>query len=302
MSFNIRRAYNTAREIIRDSARIAVDLRNGADRPDLRASSSNKTIEGLADLVTRADIEVQESILQKLIKHKLNTIPLNAEEKPRNSRARNFPAKGDYKWTVDPIDGTLNYKAGTKEKSIRKLLESAVSEFGNPAEHLRPNEWGTMIGLSERLNPIFGVIYIPDEDSVYHSRINQKAYVNKDGNMVEVRAAEEDEFKTTDIIFVNSELYGPLPKTSLTVRRHGSYAYMCTRIASGESIGIISKKPKLYDIVAPICIVRGAGGVVLDEKGKNATLNSKFFIFGPNVRYVSGMLHFFRETFGDDVV
>lgn len=297
MSFNVRQAYNVAREIIRECARVAVDLRNGADRPDLKASASNQSIEGLADLVTRADIEVQELILQKLIKHKLNEIPIVAEEKPRHSLARNFASKGDFKWTVDPIDGTLNYKSGTKEKSIRDLIESAVKEFGKVSEHLKPNAWGTMIGLVENSEPSFGVIYVPEDDAVYHSRTNHPAYVNKVGGMTEIKASGEVEFKLGDIVYVNSELYNQLPKNAMPIRRHGSYAYMCTRIASGESFGIISKRPKLYDVVPPICIVRGAGGVVLDEKGNDASPSSKFVVFGPNARYVSGMLHFFRETF-----
>jgi len=298
MIFGIRKAYNLSRRIIREAGQIAESMRAGMDRPNLNVSDFDKTIEGLANLTSRADKEVQDFILTKIKKENLTYSKLIIEEPSKPSIVKCFDKTSDYTWLIDPIDGTLNYEAGSSNKDVRNILEKHVREMGEkPEEHLNPDVWGTMIALIEDKKPQFGVIYIPRDNKVYHSRIDKPAFSEKEG--IEEKAESSPEgFSELYPVYVNSQFYNRLPKKgNKKIARHGSYAFRACQIAEGAKLAIISKKPKLYDIVAPICIVRGAGGVVLDEEGNNSTLDSKFFIFAPNDKYAKTLIHVFNENF-----
>lgn len=76
------------------------------------AKSNNKFSTGFAgiDIVTEADLAVQEVILAEMAKTKLIDCKLIAEED--TPLAKKFTGKNGLTLTLDPIDGTLLYAAG----------------------------------------------------------------------------------------------------------------------------------------------------------------------------------------------
>lgn len=76
-----------------------------------------------ADVVTEADIEVQEFILKAMLDTSLRACLLFAEEETPS--AKKFPRRGPYRLTLDPIDGTGLYAKGKKLFSIIVGLHDA---------------------------------------------------------------------------------------------------------------------------------------------------------------------------------
>lgn len=68
------------------------------------------------DVVTDADIEIQETILSALSKTKLSACRVVAEEKTES--VNKFNQNGDILLAIDPIDGTYRYAAGAPIYSI----------------------------------------------------------------------------------------------------------------------------------------------------------------------------------------
>lgn len=82
------------------------------------ATSSQKFNTGFSeiDIVTSADLEVQEFILSKLANSKLKDCEIIAEE--NTPTAAKFAKKSQFVLTLDPIDGTKLYATGKKMFSV----------------------------------------------------------------------------------------------------------------------------------------------------------------------------------------
>ncbi len=293
-----RKAFKLSKILAREAGLLAMRMRDGHDMPDLQSAHENNNIVGIADLVTKADVKAQELILNGIIDKGLNRCGVIAEEKYRHSSVRRFTGAGSYKWTVDPIDGTLNFKAGSANPTIRKLLEDATYDLGyKPSEHLRTDEWGPMIGMLDGQEIIFGVAYLPKYDKLFFAQKGHGSFLLQQKMSRSLLTSQHERFHIDDAVYVNSELYKEIRRQDMNIKRHGSYAFTAGMIANGSRACIIARRPKLYDAVPPICIVKEAGGAVLDEHGSPATLDSKFVIFGPNENYVKTFLAVFKQRF-----
>lgn len=80
--------------------------------------SYNKFNTGQADfdIITKADLEVQETILQAMAQTSLRECHLLAEEDTPSTKL--FSSKGNHFLTIDPIDGTSLYAKGKKYWSV----------------------------------------------------------------------------------------------------------------------------------------------------------------------------------------
>jgi len=83
-----------------------------------KATSNQKYNTGFSevDIVTSADLEVQEFILPRLLKSDLKNCELIGEEDTPS--AKKFAKKSKYVLTLDPIDGTKLYAEGKKMYSV----------------------------------------------------------------------------------------------------------------------------------------------------------------------------------------
>lgn len=91
-------------------AQLALKMQKGVDH-------HNKTNTGneLADIVTEADLTVQEFLLKEIIKTDLVNCRLLAEED--TALTDKFNSEGKYYLSIDPIDGTATYAVGGKSFS-----------------------------------------------------------------------------------------------------------------------------------------------------------------------------------------
>lgn len=183
-----------------------------------------------------------------------------AEEKMRSLIIKEFPSHGiigeefgnekpesEYVWVLDPIDGTKSFISG------------ALS-------------FGTLIALLKDGKPIIGVINHPIlKDFLIGD--NQKCYLND--HQVEVRSCKslsEATLLTTDHLNVgkyqNKNGFEKLINQVKLYRNWGDcYGYYL--LATGFVDIMIDPIMNLWDSMALIPIIRGAGGIITDYQGKD---------------------------------
>jgi len=169
--------------------------------------------------------------------------------------------KGDYKWIIDPLDGTVNYTHGIPIYSIS-------------------------IALFYKNKCVAGIIFNPSSDEMFYGSLNQGSYCN--GNKLEV--SKETNLKKS-LIFValpsqirNKKkifnLFANLNEKSRGVLRVGSAAVAYTYLASGKAEAIWGYNNKIWDVAAGILILNEAGGKTTTSKNKK--YNYRGFLLSTN--------------------
>ncbi len=300
LDFDINRAFELAKKLAREAGEKALVMRSIPKMPYEIPSSDASLMEASRDIRTSGDIFAQNLILELIIKEGLNNIRVHVEDKHFTTEPMlvQFAADGPYRWVIDAIDGSANYGYGNDE--IRRFNIKMCESIGrDPAKDYKPDEWGTMISLEREGTPLFGIIYLPIQKRLFSAQKGNQAFVDDKQGQRRISASHHDIFNISDIVYANSKLFGRLENASkgLTVQHHGCYAFTAMKIAEGAECIIIAEQPKIHDLIPPMCIVREAGGVVLDQHAENAISTSKYVIYGPNRDYVASFLQMFQEIF-----
>ncbi len=202
------------------------------------------TEKGAADYVTNVDLAVQNFLKEKL-ERVTPDIPLIAEEKEN----KNLDPEGIY-WILDPIDGTTNL--------IHDYHLSAVA-----------------LGLYEKGEIIFGIVYNPFTEELFSGTKGQGAYLN--GKQIHVSGLKD--FKDAVISYGSSPYEKNRAKALFPVfydifmkcadfRRTGSAELDMCYVACGRQHGYIEVNLKPWDYSAGTIILREAGGTVNTWKGQ----------------------------------
>tara|TARA_B100000965_G_scaffold347934_1_gene320291 strand:- start:1633 stop:2499 length:867 start_codon:yes stop_codon:yes gene_type:complete len=199
-----------------------------------------KTIEckGTAgDLVTNADIECERLIIEYLEK-KTPNISILAEESGYKSK------DGEFKWCVDPLDGTTNYA------------------HGYPF-------FATSIGLIWNNNPILGAISVPSLNEIYYASPEHGAFCNgkkisvtKTNSLSESLLVTGFAYDRRELIDNNYSEFCRLTHLTHGVRRGGAAAVDLAFVASGKVDGFWERGLAKWDMAAGVPLVEMAGGIV----------------------------------------
>ncbi|MGD8278460.1 MAG: 3'(2'),5'-bisphosphate nucleotidase CysQ, partial [Gemmatimonadota bacterium] len=158
-------------------------------------------------------------------------------------------------WVVDPLDGT------------REFLS-------------RNGEFSVMIGLLEGNEPVLGVVHVPVTETTYAAARGLGAWVEVRGGSR--RALDPGAGSPNAIRMVGSRSHGdPLLDRMAAalgvedVQPSGSVGIKCARIAEGERDLYIHPVPYLkeWDTCAPEMVLREAGGMVTDCRGRPLVYN-----------------------------
>lgn len=198
--------------------------------------------EGNNNIVTKYDILVQ----QKLKKELLNIIP-NADFIGEENNCTNF-GNNEYKFVVDPIDGTTNFS--------RDIKICAIS-----------------VGLLQKGEPIIGVCYNPFTDELYEAQKGQGAYLN--GKEIHV---SKKQLKEGIVLCGSASYYDELRKETVKIqqnlsliasdfRRFGSSVLEICNIASGKAEVYFELKLMPWDYTAASLILKEAGGKITTITG-----------------------------------
>ncbi len=185
-----------------------------------------------------------------------------AEEIMRSEIMKAFPSHGilgeefgkhnpdaEYQWILDPIDGTKSFICG------------ALS-------------FGTLIALLKNGQPLLGVIYQPVLDEFL---IGDNFETTLNGKKTAVRKCtllSDAVLLTTD--HLNIEKYQDINKFNRLIKKVKLYrnwgdCYGYYLLATGYADIMIDPVMSVWDIMALIPIVKGAGGIITDYHGKNPT-------------------------------
>jgi myo-inositol-1(or 4)-monophosphatase len=216
-------------------------------------------LKGEYDLVTEADRASEKLIVERL-RARFPSHAIVAEE------GSGYETASDYRWYVDPLDGTTNFAHSFPAFCVTLALEHA----------------GELIS---------GVIYDPLREEVFTAEQGGGAYLNHRRIRVSKTARLEDALVATGFpsrkrrVNVNVHFYYQLAMFTHGVRRAGSAALDLAYVACGRLEGFWEFGLNPWDQAAGILLVREAGGAVSDMHGGPAQVR------GPHVLADNGLVH-----------
>ncbi len=202
-------------------------------------------------LVSEVDLASEEKIIG-LIKKACPQDDILSEEGKEGTISGS-----EFKWVIDPLDGTHNYIKG-------------ITVFG------------VSIALEFKNEVMLGVIYMPLANELYVAEKGKGAYLNNK----KISVSERDLSRTT-LIFDSSIRYNKRPmidcleKVSdkvFNIRMFGSTVRALSYIAEGKAELEIEYNDKPWDFAAGLLLVEEAGGRATDLQGNKWSINSAGYV------------------------
>ena len=219
---------------------------------------SNK--QGINNLVTEADHAAEKAILN-IIKAEFPNHYILSEE------AGEIVQDSNYKWIVDPIDGTVNFAHSIPLCCVSIAIEHA----------------GVIV---------MAAVYNPNLNELFFAEKGKGATLNEKGIKVSekssvINACLVTGFPYTYLDTPNGplEIFEKFIRKGVPVRRLGSAAIDLCWVAAGRFDGFYEHKLEAWDSAAGYLIVEEAGGLVTDFKG------NKFSPYQPHVLATNGKIH-----------
>lgn len=219
----------------------------------------------------RTDVEIEDKKDQSPV----TIADKKAEEKMRELIMKEFPSHGivgeefgyfnedaEYKWILDPIDGTKSFICGTVT-------------------------FGTLIALTKNGKPILGVINQPILNEFLIGD-NRKTELNgKAAKVRECNKISSAVLLATDHLHIekHQNIYGfenLMRKVKLYRMWGDCYGYYL--VATGYADIMIDPIMNQWDLMALIPILRGAGGTITDYQGNDP-------VNGDSIVATSGSIH-----------
>ncbi len=208
---------------------------------------------GDADLVTAAD-RASETLIRERIKQSFPTHDVLGEEQGLNDQG------SDYRWYVDPLDGTTNFAHGYPVFCVSMALEHRAGP---------------------ETRRVAGVVYDPTRDEMFAAEHGKGAQLN--GNPIHVSKATQlkeclvatgfpshKRHKNPNIFF-----YHQITLRTHGVRRAGSAALDLCNVASGRFDGFWEFNLNPWDTAAGALIVEEAGGTMSRFDGSPFQIDSR---------------------------
>ena len=215
---------------------------------------------GRVDMVTKVDLGAEKIILDKI-----------HENYPEHSiiteESDNIDAFSDYRWIIDPLDGTTNF--------VHSFPFFCVS-----------------IGLEYKGEIVMGVVFNPMLDEFFFAEkgngafLNDKSiHVSKNDTLNRTILATGFPYVISDKFDRNMELFSKIYRQTQGVRRAGSAAIDLCYVACGRFDGFWEFELNPWDVAAGSIIVEEAGGKITDFQGGNN------FIYGREIMATNGLIH-----------
>ena len=234
---------------------------------------------GDVDLVTEAD-RASEALVTERLRAALPDHGVYGEEGTRSSLG------SEYRWYVDPLDGTTNFAHGFPAFCVVLGCEHRPPGLAQGAD-------GTMVA---------GVIYDPLRDELFSAARGEGAFLN--GRPIHVSRTAKLQESLTATGFPsqkrhrspNVHFYQQFTLRSHGVRRAGSAALDLAYVASGRLDGFWEFKLNPWDTSAGFLLVEEAGGRITRFDGSPFLLNSDE-VFATNGLIHAEMVALFEDMF-----
>ena len=207
-----------------------------------RLSKDDIDTKQASDFVTRVDKE-SEQIILNTIKRNFPEHHFLAEESVREDDA------GEYRWIIDPLDGTTNFIHGYPFFSVS-------------------------IALEFKSEVMLGLVYDPLRNETFSAEKGKGAFLN--GRPVKVSSVSDlkNSLVSTGFPFRRRELIDPYLNLFKNIfhrvsdiRRAGSAALDLASLASGRCECFFEIGLSPWDIAAGSILIKEAGGIITDFGG-----------------------------------
>lgn len=225
---------------------------------DLDFKVSNK--EGINNLVTEVDHASERAIFDVIKKAYPDHYILSEE-------AGEIMQDSEYKWIIDPIDGTVNF--------AHRIPLCCIS-----------------IGIEHKGQMILGAVYNPFMNEFFVAERGQGATLNDK----KIRVSTKEDVSTSCLVtgfpytYLNMpngplEVFDRFIRKGVAVRRLGSAAIDLCWVACGRFDGFYEHKLQAWDSAAGFLIVEEAGGTVTDLSG------APYSPYEPGIIATNGIIH-----------
>lgn len=233
---------------------------------------------GDADLVTAAD-RASEVLIRERVRQQFPSHDVLGEEQGLNDQG------GDYRWYVDPLDGTTNFAHGYPVFCVSIALEHRALEHR---------------ALGGRR--VAGVVYDPTRDELFSAEQGRGAHLN--GKPIHVSKASQLKECLLATGFPshkrhknpNIHFYHQITLRTHGVRRAGSAALDLCNVASGRFDGFWEFNLNPWDTAAGVLIVEEAGGKVSRFDGSPFEIDSRETLASNGLVH-EALLREFQEIF-----
>ena len=209
------------------------------------------SLKGPGDFVTLSDKRVEKILIDELQKARPNYSILSEETgEIKNDK--------EFKWIIDPIDGTSNFLHG-------------IPHFG------------ISIGLEHMEEIVCGIIFDPIKDEMFTAEKGNGSYVNNHRMRVSSRSKLKDclivtggprrNLKDRDLALKEYDKFSS--SVDIPVRKMGSASLDMAYVAAGRFDGMWQRNLNYWDIAAGIILVKEAGGFITDFKGGREYIKNK---------------------------
>src|SRR6266446_1444080 len=198
-------------------------------------------LKGEHDLVTEADRASERLVVERLRSH-FPAHSIVAEE------GGGHEGKSEFRWYVDPLDGTTNFAHGYPVYNVT-------------------------MGLERDGEMLVGVVFDPSRQEMFSAERGAGAYLNNRRIRVSASKRLADSLSSTGFPSrkrhenVNIHFYHQMAMASHGVRRTGSAALDLAYVACGRLDAFWEFGLKPWDMAAGALLVREAGGSVSDMRG-----------------------------------
>lgn len=202
------------------------------------------------DFVTETDQQVENELIYH-IRKAYPTHGIIAEES-----GEQIQEEDEYRWIIDPIDGTANFMHGLPHFAI-----SIAVEHKGRIEH--------------------GLIFDPIRQETFTASKGRGAFLNNHRMRVRPTLKLDEALLTTGLPFHRPDLlekymkgFTRLSQLVSDIRRLGSASLDLAYVAAGRVDGYWEYDLKKWDIAAGALLVKEAGGYVTDFAGTDAYLEN----------------------------
>ena len=209
------------------------------------------SLKGPGDFVTLSDKNVEKILIEELQKARPSYSILSEEiGEIKNDK--------EFKWIIDPIDGTTNFLHG-------------IPHFG------------ISVGLEHMEEIVCGIIYDPIKDEMFAAEKGNGSYMNNQRIRVSSRSKLKDclivtggpkrNQKDRDLVLKEYDKFSS--SVDVPLRKMGSASLDIAYVAAGRFDGMWQRNLNYWDIAAGIIIIKEAGGFVTDFRGENEYIQNK---------------------------
>jgi myo-inositol-1(or 4)-monophosphatase len=220
-----------------------------------KISKDDIAMKQASDFVTKVDKESEQMIIQ-IIRQNFPNHHIFAEESLKQDE------KAEYRWIIDPLDGTTNF--------IHEYPVFSIS-----------------IALEHEGDIILGIVYDPLRKEMFTAEKGKGAFLN--GHPVRISAIKNINnclaatgfpFRKKDLINEYLKLFKNIFNKVSDIRRAGSAALDLAYLACGRCDVFFEVGLSPWDIAAGSILIKEAGGIVTDFGGGSDYLSTGNIIAG----------------------